>query len=124
MHDLSEAPELEDSVARFAAGLPAAKGAIAVIFAAQRTGEDEAGYAQAASTMDALAAEQPGYLGMEHARSADGQGLTVSYWADDASAKAWRDHPQHAEIRSRGRERWYSRYRLHVARIERAYSWP
>lgn len=98
--------------------------AIAVIFAAQKTGHDAQGYAVAASAMDALAAQQPGYLGMDHAGGPDGFGITVSYWADDASAKAWRDNPEHRAAREAGRDRWYAHYTLHVARIERGYAWP
>ncbi|MFN3818826.1 antibiotic biosynthesis monooxygenase family protein [Blastomonas sp.] len=98
--------------------------AIAVIFAAHKSGHDAQGYAVAASAMDALAAQQPGYLGMDHAGSADGFGITVSYWADDASAKAWRDNPEHRAAREAGRDRWYAHYTLHVARIERGYAWP
>lgn len=99
-------------------------GALAVIFAAQRNGLDEAGYQAMADTMEALAARQPGYLGMDHARGGDGHGITISYWTDDRTAKAWRDHPEHRAARDAGRDRWYSRYTLHVARIERAYAWP
>lgn len=98
--------------------------AIAVIFAAQHSGKDAQGYAEAASAMDALAAQQTGYLGMDHAGGADGFGITVSYWADDASAKAWRDNPEHRAAREAGRDRWYTHYTLHVARIERGYAWP
>ncbi len=96
---------------------------IAVIFCAQRTGNGEEAYQAAAASMGELAAQQPGYLGEDHARSADGLGITVSYWRDDASAKAWRDNPEHAVIRERGRGEWYSEYTLHVARIERGYDW-
>mgnify|MGYP003674731660 CR=1 FL=1 len=96
---------------------------IAVIFCAQRTGSDEQAYQSAAAEMSALAAQQPGYLGQDHARSTDGLGITVSYWRDDASAKAWRNHPDHAAIREQGRGKWYSEYSLHVARVERGYDW-
>ncbi len=96
---------------------------IAVIFCARRTGDDEDGYQAAATAMGQLAAEQPGYLGEDHARSANGVGITVSYWRDDASARAWRDNPEHALIRDQGRDKWYSEYSLHVARIERGYDW-
>lgn len=102
---------------------PNRSGQIAVIFAAQRTGEDESGYAKAAADMVRLAAEQPGYCGIASARGADGFGITVSYWADDAAAQAWRDHPEHARIREQGRAAWYSSYDLHVARVERGYDW-
>lgn len=98
-------------------------GAVAVIFLSTRTGDDPDGYAAAAETMDRLAAAQPGYLGVDSARGPGGVGLTVSYWADEAAALAWRDHPEHAAIRDRGRERWYADYRVDVARVERSYAW-
>ncbi len=99
------------------------KGSIAVIFIAQRTERDEAGYAAAAQRMEELAGEQPGYLDMDHTRGGDGLGITVSYWADEGSAKAWRDHNEHAAIRDQGRDKWYSHYSLHVAEITRSYDW-
>lgn len=98
-------------------------GQIAVIFMSVRTGAENDAYAEAAEAMDALAAAQPGYRGMESARGADGFGITVSYWADDASARAWRDHPDHKAIRDAGRDRWYSRYEVAVGAIDRSYRW-
>lgn len=98
-------------------------GQVAVIFTAQRTAVDDAGYAAAAAAMTALAARQPGYAGMISARGQDGVGITVSYWRDDAAARAWRDHPEHARIRDLGRERWYDWYELQVTRVERGYRW-
>jgi heme-degrading monooxygenase HmoA len=94
----------------------------AVIFASQRT-EGDHGYAAMADAMVALAALQPGYLGMESTRGADGFGITVSYWATLDDIKAWRKHAEHALARARGREGWYSGYELRIARVERAYGW-
>ncbi len=98
-------------------------GTISVIFVARRTDADPDGYAQAAHMMDALAARQHGYVGIDSVRGTDGLGITVSYWMNDADAKAWRDHPDHAAIRDAGRDRWYSDYSLHVAAVTRSYDW-
>ena len=98
-------------------------GTISVIFVAQRTDLDADGYARAAALMDELAARQEGYVGMDSVRGADGLGITVSYWTDEASATAWRDHPDHAAIRDAGRDRWYAHYSLHVAQVTRSYDW-
>ena len=98
-------------------------GTIAVIFVAQRTGADDAGYAEAAQAMDKLARDQTGYVAIDSVRDTDGLGITVSYWADEAAAKAWRDHPKHTAIRDAGRDHWYSDYSLHVAAITRSYDW-
>lgn len=94
-----------------------------MIFAAWRSGADAAGYGAAAQAMDALAARQPGYRGVDSTRGADGFGITVSYWADEASAIAWRQDPDHAAVREQGRGRWYDSYDLHVATIGRSYNW-
>ncbi len=98
-------------------------GAVAVIFVALRRDADEAGYAQAAARMETLAATQPGYLGIDSARGGDGLGITVSYWADEASALGWKAEAEHAAVREMGRERWYAHYRLIVATVDRAYGW-
>lgn len=98
-------------------------GEIAVIFVSTVTGADPDGYHAAAVAMEALAAAQPGYRGMDSARGEHGLGITVSYWADEPAAVAWRKHPDHAVIRERGRGVWYSSYSLHVAAVTRSYDW-
>lgn len=91
----------------------------AVIFTSTRT-EGDQGYAVMAARMEELAAEQPGYLGIESARQ--GQfGITVSYWADEAAAAAWKQVHEHAIAQERGRTTWYADYRVQVATVTRAY---
>jgi heme-degrading monooxygenase HmoA len=99
------------------------QGWVAVIFAAQRTSEDEDGYQKAAADMVALAERQPGFQGLQSTRGADGFGITISYWADEDAAKAWRDHPDHAAIRDLGRARWYHHYTVDIATINGSYDW-
>jgi heme-degrading monooxygenase HmoA len=95
----------------------------AVIFTSQRNGADAEGYAEAAAAMETLAAQQPGYLGIESVRGADGVGMTISYWRSEADILSWKHHAEHAAIRNRGRRDWYTRYITRVARVERAYDW-
>jgi heme-degrading monooxygenase HmoA len=94
---------------------------VAVIFASLRTPEDDAGYAQAADEMVALASRQPGFLGVDSARGDDGVGITVSYWRDLDAVRAWREHADHLTAQRLGRERWYRAYELRIATVERAY---
>lgn len=98
-------------------------GEIAVIFLSHVTGVDPEGYDAAAAEMGALAAKQPGYRGIDSTRDSNGFGITISYWADEQSAVAWRQNPEHAVIRDRGRERWYASYELFVTEVRRGYSW-
>ncbi len=93
----------------------------AVVFSSQRSETDAAGYDAAASRMVALAREQPGFLGVESTRGADGFGITVSYWESEAAIAAWRAHAEHAAVRAIGRRDWYTRFELRVARVERVY---
>lgn len=91
----------------------------AVIFTSALTLQ-HAGYAEMAARMVELAAGQPGFLGIESARD-DSLGITVSYWRDEASIRAWKAEMEHREAQRLGRERWYAGYRVRVARIERDY---
>ena len=95
----------------------------AVLFTARRTPADDAGYAAMAEAMEALAARQPGYLGIESARGANGLGITISYWTDPDSVRAWKQHAEHLVAQRLGREKWYEHYFLRVCRVERAYAW-
>lgn len=94
----------------------------AVIFTSLRTAGDH-GYADMANRMVELAAQQPGFLGIESAREGgeDGLGITVSYWADLASISAWKAHLDHRQAQVMGRECWYASYRVRVSRVEREY---
>lgn len=93
----------------------------AVIFTSTRT-EGDNGYAAAAQRMAELVFEQPGFLGEESVRGADGVGITVSYWQSEAAILAWRDHPEHRLIQARGRSEWYSAFHTRVCRVEREYA--
>ncbi|MEO6885276.1 MAG: antibiotic biosynthesis monooxygenase [Jatrophihabitantaceae bacterium] len=91
---------------------------VAVIFTSARADGDD-GYDAMSVTMQTLAAEQPGYLGIESAR--DGLGITVSYWRDEDAARAWKQVAAHLVAQRRGRERWYTDYRVRIATVTRAY---
>ena len=93
----------------------------AVIFASRRT-QGDAGYARMADRMLELALAQPGCLGAESARDPEGFGLTVSYWADEASLIAWRQVTAHLAAQRLGHARWYEHYRVRIARVERDYA--
>jgi heme-degrading monooxygenase HmoA len=94
-----------------------------VIFSSQRQPEDR-GYAAMADRMVQLAAEQPGYLGMESARGADGFGITVSYWTTLEAIAAWKAVAEHRAAQKGGQSTWYTHYELRIARVERAYGKP
>ena len=91
----------------------------AVIFTSLRTDEDHAAYAEMAAQMEALAATQPGYLGVESARA--GIGITVSYWESLEAIAAWKRNAAHQVAQKRGREDWYAAFKTRICKVERDY---
>jgi len=106
-------------VSTFAAGTAPEPPYTAVIFTSTRTDGDN-GYSVMGARMQELAKEQPGYLGYESAREG-AFGITVSYWADEAAAAAWKQVAEHLVAQRRGREVWYADYRVRVAVVQRDY---
>jgi heme-degrading monooxygenase HmoA len=92
----------------------------AVIFTSTRT-EVEEGYAAMADLMASLGSQQPGFLGLESARGADGLGITVSYWESEEAIANWKRHDEHRVAQATGIKTWYSEYVTRVAKVERAY---
>lgn len=90
----------------------------AVIFTSLRT-DGDGGYQAMSARMEALAARQAGFLGIESAR--EGLGITVSYWTDDAAAAAWKQVAEHVVAQRRGRDAWYADYQVRVATVTRSY---
>ena len=90
----------------------------AVIFTSVRTlkGDD---YVETAIKMESLAKEQEGFLGIESARNE--LGITVSYWKDLRSIKAWKENIDHVQAQKMGREEWYQSYKVRIALVERDY---
>jgi heme-degrading monooxygenase HmoA len=95
----------------------------AVVFSSLRTPGDN-GYGETAERMLELASRQPGFLGAESARGADGFGLTVSYWASAEAIADWKANIEHIAAQEKGKRVWYEHYELRVARVERAYGKP
>ncbi|MBX3193000.1 MAG: glutathione S-transferase N-terminal domain-containing protein [Labilithrix sp.] len=114
--------------AKSASGAPAPRSAqhcFAVIFSSRRRrdggAEADVAYDKTAAAMVDLARKQPGFLGIESARSPDGFGITVSYWESLEAVRAWKDEPAHAAVQARGREKFYESYEVRVCTVDRAY---
>ena len=90
----------------------------AVIFTSTRT-EVEEGYAEMAIKMVELAKAQPGFIGVESARSEIG--ITVSYWESLEAIKNWKANMEHLEAQEKGKTTWYKNYKVRIAKVEREY---
>ena len=91
----------------------------AVIFTVVRTSDDE-GYVEMAKHLHQLVSGCEGYLGMESAQEGDLE-ITVSYWASEQAILAWKHNVQHQSAQQQGKKRWYRRFKVRVAKVERDY---
>jgi len=92
----------------------------AAIFTSLRT-EGDRGYGVMAEHMVTLATQQPGFLGVESARGADGLGITVSYWESLEAIRGWKQNLEHQSAQEAGKKAWYSDYQVRISRVEHAY---
>ena len=90
----------------------------AVIFSSLRSDIDE-GYGETAARMVELAAQQPGFLGVESVR--ENLGITISYWSDLESIRHWKTQADHLQAQKMGRDKWYTEYKTRIALVERDY---
>jgi heme-degrading monooxygenase HmoA len=90
----------------------------AVIFTSTQTSQTE-GYAEMAEAMENLAKIQPGYLGLEHARSE--VGITISYWSSLEAISNWKANLDHLEAQNLGKTKWYQWYKIRICKVEREY---
>ncbi|MDY6957486.1 MAG: antibiotic biosynthesis monooxygenase [Pseudomonadota bacterium] len=95
----------------------------AVIFSSQRT-EGNHGYGEMAERMTGLAAHQPGFLGIDSVRGADGFGITVSDRASTEAISAWKADVDHLAAQTLGKCAGYAHHAARIARVERASAKP
>ena len=77
------------------------------------------GYDEMAQEMDDLARTMPGFIDVKSFKAEDGERLTVVWWQDEETLRAWREQARHRVAQRTGRERWYEYYRMDVAEVIR-----
>jgi heme-degrading monooxygenase HmoA len=90
------------------------------VFTTVRT-QDQGGYSETSARMEDLVKDIPGFLGMDHAQTPGGLGITVGYFRDAGALTEWRGNAEHRAAQKRGQAEWYQSYTLHVAKVERSH---
>jgi heme-degrading monooxygenase HmoA len=93
-----------------------------VIFRA-RVRQFDTEYSTMAAQMRELALAQFGCLSFNATTEGD-QEIAVSYWPDEDSIRAWKQHAEHLEAQTLGRNRWYASYEVDIAEVKRSYAFP
>lgn len=83
--------------------------------------ELDAEYVTTVQRMRELALNEFGCLEF-HAVTEGQYEVALSYWPDEASIRAWKNHPEHVLAQQTGKNRWYETYNVQVAEIKRHYS--
>jgi heme-degrading monooxygenase HmoA len=93
---------------------------IAIIFRSRLTDTAATeGYMEMAAEMLARAKEMPGFIDFKSFKADDGERLSLVYWKDHDTLKAWRNDLRHQLAQHLGREKWYTQYRIEVTEILR-----
>jgi heme-degrading monooxygenase HmoA len=96
---------------------------IAVIFEVEPTEEGHADYLEHAERLRPMLEQMDGFISVERFQSlTDPRKLvSLSFWRDESSVRAWREHPEHRATQAAGRAGIFRDYRLRVATVVRDY---
>ena len=92
---------------------------IVILFRSKLTDAAGADYAAMAAEMDAHARTFPGFVDVKAFTAEDGERLTVVWWQDEETLKAWATDARHRVAQQTGRQKWYEYYRMDIAEIVR-----
>ncbi|HEY8067476.1 MAG TPA: antibiotic biosynthesis monooxygenase [Burkholderiales bacterium] len=97
---------------------------IAVIFEVQPS--EEGGYAaylEHAARLEPALRQVDGFISVERFQSVTNPRklVSLSFWRDEASVRAWREHAGHRATQAAGRAGIFDDYRLRVANVVRDY---
>jgi heme-degrading monooxygenase HmoA len=79
-------------------------------------------YEETGARMVELVSGMPGFLGMDYAEVEGGE-LVIARFESHEALEAWRNLPEHKVAQQRGRERFFSAYRIDVCEPVRSYEW-
>jgi heme-degrading monooxygenase HmoA len=92
---------------------------LVVLFRSKLTAEAGEDYQNKLLEMRTLVQENPGFVDVKNYTSEDGERLTLVWFKDKESLRAWRELPAHREAQATGRRKWYEYYKMDVAKVER-----
>jgi heme-degrading monooxygenase HmoA len=96
---------------------------IAVIFEVEPKPDGYQAYLDHAARLRPLLETMDGFLSVERFQSLSTPGklLSLSFWRDEASVRAWREQEEHRAAQTEGRTSVFKDYRLRVAHVMRDY---
>ena len=79
-------------------------------------------YYETANRMSEIARSMPGYVSHKTFTAEDGERVTIAEFTDAAAQKEWSTEMRHVSAKKRGREAFYSEYKLQVTEVVREHA--
>lgn len=99
--------------------------AILTVFRSRlRPDADALGYHHVADEMERQARAMPGFVDFKTFTAADGERVSIVMFDSIENHDRWRADPDHRAAQTRGREDFYSEYRMVVGEVFREYGFP
>lgn len=99
---------------------PFAPGQVVTVFRNRLDPGGTAGYEVRAEEIEALARAMPGFVDVKSFVADDGERVTISTFADQASVRAWAEQADHRLAQAEGRSIFYREYTIQVCETVRA----
>lgn len=87
---------------------------IVTIFRSRLRPEHENEYRMWAERMQALARRIPGFISTKTFYAKDGERVSIVEFESEEAHNEWKNHPVHMEVQRKGREKFYSEYKIQV----------
>ena len=91
-----------------------------IAFRSKLTAQAGADYVAMDAALEKRVRDNPGFIDMKSYVAQDGERLTLVWWRDEETLKAWRELPAHRAAQQTGREKWYEFYKIDVANVIRS----
>jgi heme-degrading monooxygenase HmoA len=97
---------------------------IVTVFRSRLNPEAQEEYSRWAERIGELAKSMPGYVSHKGFTAQDGERVTLVEFDSEENQRAWSSHPMHAEAKRKGRESFYSEYKIQVCTVVREHAFP
>lgn len=94
-------------------------GMLVILFRSKLTAAAGDDYGKMAQAMAAHARTFKGFVDMKAFKADDGERLTMVWWEDEETLRAWATDAKHRAAQALGREKWYEYYKIEVAQVIR-----
>ena len=97
---------------------------IVTVFRSHLNPEAQEEYMNWAARISELAKTMPGYISHKGFTAPDGERVTIVEFETEDAMRAWATHPEHVEAKKKGRNSFYSEYRIQICSVLRETAFP